>query len=140
MHSETIILEIKKIFLWIIVLISLIFWNLIISSTTNAWIEDSSFMINTSDLLWTSNTIKQTTAKATIDKWLEVTVQKMMVALWVIALFIMTIGWWYMIFAHGQDELLNKWKSIFNAWLIALIVALSSSIIMKVVIYLLYIT
>ena len=99
----------------------------------------SDYMIDTQSLwLWWTEINTGWTAKDTIENWLEIIVNKLMIAFWVLTLFIMTIGWWYMIFAHGQDELLNKWKSIFNAWLIALIVALSSWIIMKFVISLLY--
>jgi len=129
----------KKIFLWIMILFCLFFWNISFLNTINAWLKDSSFMIETWKL-WLGWTEINTwwTAENTIEDWLEIIVNKMMIALWVLTLFIMTIGWWYMIFAHGQDDLLNKWKSIFTSWLIALVVALSSWIIMKIVISLLY--
>lgn len=95
-------------------------------------------MINTTNLWLSWDKIKMATSKATVENWLSIIVQKLMIAFWILSLFIMTVGWWYMIFAWWQDELLNKWKSIFSAWLIALLVALWSAIIMKLVIYLLY--
>ncbi len=99
------------------------------------------FMINTAGLwIWPKNSelAKEATAKETVDSLLNVIVNALMIAFWVLALFIMTIGWGYMIFAAGQDELLNKWKSIFSAWLISLLIALWSWIIMKTIIFLLY--
>ena len=65
-------------------------------------------------------------------------IQSLMIPLWAIALLIMTIWAWYMIFYHWQDELLSKWKSIFNSWLIALIIALSSYYIVSLVRFILY--
>ena len=44
----------------------------------------------------------------------------------------------FMIVANWKDELLTKWKGIFMAWLIWLIIALSASWIMKLVIYIIY--
>lgn len=122
------------------------FWNITLaeewewSSTKCEW-KDSlcspEYMIDTTALwLWTS--MKGATAKETANNVLQTIITKLMVAFWVLSLLIMTVGWWYMIFAHGQDELLNKWKWIFNSWLIALIVALSSWIIIKIVISLIY--
>ncbi len=65
-------------------------------------------------------------------------IQKLMIAIWVISLLVMTIWAWYMIFYHWQDELLSKGKSIFNSWIIALIVALSSYYIVSLVRLILY--
>lgn len=99
----------------------------------------SSYMFDTEQYwLWWSKIDKWWSAKDTINNWLSLIVNQLMIAFWVLSLFIMTVGWWYMIFAHGQDELLNKWKSIFSAWLIALFIALSSWIIIKIIISLLY--
>jgi hypothetical protein len=56
----------------------------------------------------------------------------------VFAVFIMTLWAWYMIIYHGQDEFLSKWKSIFMSWIIALAVALSAWVIVKLFAYLLY--
>ena len=99
----------------------------------------TSYIIDTSEYwLWWEAINQWWTAKETVDNWLKLIVNKLLIAFWVLSLFIMTIGWWYMIFAHWQDELLNKWKSIFTAWLTSLIIALSAWIIMKIVISLLY--
>lgn len=95
------------------------------------------YMIDT-NALWIWSTLTWSTAKETVENTLSTIVNKLMIAFWVLALFIMTIGWWYMIFAHWQDELLNKWKGIFIAWLTSLVVALWSWIIIKIVIFLLY--
>jgi hypothetical protein len=65
-------------------------------------------------------------------------IQKLMIALWSLALIIMTIWAWYMILAHGQDELLSKWKSIFISGIISLIVALSSYYLVSFIRFILY--
>ena len=71
--------------------------------------------------------------------WLLWTViQKMMIALWSLSILIMTVWGWYIVFHNWQDELLSKWKSIFMAWIYAMIIALSSYILVSVVRYILY--
>ncbi len=134
----------KKIIFWILVLIGLIFSNISYSGEEIdcSWDDSlcsSNYMLDL-DWYWISPKQIDTSvnAKETIDEWLKLIVNRLMIGFWVLSLFIMTIGWWYMIFAHGQDELLNKWKSIFTSGIIALIVALWAWIIMKLVIYLLY--
>ena len=137
----------KKIIFTILVLIGLLFTNISYweeeGEEINCSWDDSLCSPNYTvdiDWLWIGSDNLDTwwTAKETIDEWLGLIVNRLMVAFWVLSLFIMTIGWWYMIFAHGQDELLNKWKSIFTSGLIALAVALWAWIIMKLVIFLLY--
>lgn len=56
----------------------------------------------------------------------------------VIAVFIMSIGAGFMIFSHGQDELLSRGKSIFFSGLIALAVALCAGIIINLVAAIIY--
>jgi len=134
----------KKIIIWVFILFSIFFWSINESNSEAqcSWensLCSSDFTISTTELwLWWNNINQWWTSKDTLDNWLKVIVEKLMIAFWVLSLWIMTIGWGYMIFAAGQDELLNKWKSIFNSWLIALLVALASWIIMKLIIYLLY--
>lgn len=43
-----------------------------------------------------------------------------------------------MIIYHGQDDLLSRGKSIFTAGIIALVIALSAGIIVRLFAYLLY--
>ena len=75
---------------------------------------------------------------ATGQLLLQKAIDILMVPFWILSLFIMTIGGWYMIMFHGQDELLSKWKSIFTSGLIWLAVALSAWLLINLVIYLLY--
>lgn len=65
-------------------------------------------------------------------------IQKLMIALGSFALIIMTVWGGYMILAHGQDELLSKWKSIFLSGIIALVVALSSYYLVSFIQFILY--
>jgi len=126
-----------KKFMLSIILFSLLFsWNVLAASWEND-LSSPDYMINTTEL-WLWSSLNTWDAETTVNNVLGTIITKLMIAFWVLALFIMTIGWWYMIFAHGQDELLNKWKGIFTAGLISLIVALSAWIIMKLVIFLLY--
>jgi len=129
-----------KIFSIILMFIVLFSWLFVIKNNNivKAWLESPSYMIETDNMwLWWKQ-LKEWNAKETVDNTLSVIITKLMVAFWVLALLIMTVWGWYMISAHWQDEMLSKWKSIFNAWIIALIIALASGIIMKSVIYILY--
>ena len=82
--------------------------------------------------------IKGGTAKANINWVLWLFIQKLMIGLWSLSFLIMTVWAWYMIIYTGQDELLNKWKSIFTSWVVALLVALSSYYIVSLLRYILY--
>lgn len=103
-------------------------------------ITSSDFIIKVNDIspAWENLLSEDRSAKKTAQNLLNTIVNKFIVAFWVLAMLVMTIGWGYMIMYHGQDELLSKWKSIFNAWLIALAVALSSWLLVKLVAYFLY--
>lgn len=102
-------------------------------------LDQSSFMIDTNDFVPGGKSIKTwSTAKENINKALWTIIQKLMVALWILSLFIMTIWAWYIILYHGQDELLSKWKSIFMSGIIALVVALTSYYLVSLVTYILY--
>lgn len=106
---------------------------------SNGDFTSSNFMIDTSDFSpWGKKLKKWTTAKEQTNFLLGTIIQKLMIALWVIALFIMTIGAWYMILYHGQDEYLTKWKNIFIAWIFSLIIALSSYYLVNLVGFILY--
>lgn len=106
------------------------------------WPDDISspaFEIETSDFsVWWTDLKVEWDSKATINKTLWTIIQKLMIALWVISLFVMTIWAWYMIMYHGQDEFLTKWKNIFIWWIISLLVALSSYYLVNLVWYILY--
>lgn len=113
------------------------------SSTSCAWWEESlcsaDFKINTSLFSPGWNNFKnKSTSKQTIDQFLTTLIQKLMIALWSIALFVMIIWSWFMIFAMWKDDNLNKWKTIFKAWIIALVIALSSYMMVSLLKYILY--
>lgn len=101
-------------------------------------IDKDSFMIDTSLFSAWWKWLKQENSQATINYTLGSIIQKLMIALWVISLLIMTIGAWYIILYHGEDEYLTKWKWIFTAWIISLVIALSSYYIVNLVAYILY--
>ncbi len=100
-------------------------------------LSSPNYMIDTNNLgLGTS--LKRNTAEDTTENVLAQIVNKMLIALWSLALFMMTLGWWYMIFSHWNDEILGRWKALIIAWIVSIVVALSAWIIMRVTIYLLY--
>ncbi len=94
----------------------------------NPWI----FSPWSTNLLWTGD------METTVTDILINVIDLLIVSFWVLALLIMTIWAWYMIIYHGQEEFLSKWKTIFTAWLISLIVALSAWLIMAMINYLVY--
>ena len=81
-----------------------------------------------------SNISAETTAKVL----LLIVINKLLIGLWSLSTLVMVIWWGYMIIYSWQDELLSKWKSIFTAWIISLVIALSSYFIIAFVRYMLY--
>lgn len=91
--------------------------------------------------VWTfgsTELIDDDTAWGTINNVLMTVLEKLILVFGACAIFIMTIWAGYMIIYHGQDEFLSKWKSIFMSWIIALVVALSAWIIVRLFTFLLY--
>lgn len=84
------------------------------------------------------DSLRWSNSEETINNTLWNIIQKLMIALWVISLFVMTVWAWYMILYHGQDEYLSKWKNIFIWWITALIVALGSYYLVNLIWYILY--
>lgn len=126
----------KKILLFCIFL----FWFFLLNSTFwNNDLTSSWFTINVSDISpWIDSEWSDTEER--INWLLWTIIQTMMIALWVLSVFIMTIWAWYIILHNWQDELLSKWKSIFMAWVYSMIIALSSYLIIYIVRQILYST
>lgn len=101
-------------------------------------ITSTDFKISVGDITPSNKELIKTNTEQTVDNALAVILNKIIVIFWVLAVFIMTIGAWYMIIYHGQDEFLSKWKSIFVSGLIALTVALSAGILVRIFSLLLY--
>jgi hypothetical protein len=81
---------------------------------------------------------KNNDTKQNVNYALGTIIQTLMIALWSLALLIMTVGAGYIVLHHGQDELLSKWKSIFMSWVYALVVALSSYYLVAIFRYILF--
>lgn len=126
----------KKILLFCIFL----FWFFLLNSTFwNNDLTSSWFTISVSDISpWIDAEWSDTEER--INWLLWTIIQTMMIALWVLSVFIMTIWTWYIILHNWQDELLSKWKSIFMAWVYSMIIALSSYLIIYIVRQILYST
>jgi hypothetical protein len=102
-------------------------------------IDQPSFVIKTWDISpWI---VGKWNTSSEIANWaLWTIIQKMMLALWFLSVFIMTVWAWYIVLHNWQDELLSKWKTIFMSWIYAMIIALSSYYLVAAVRFLLYST
>lgn len=98
------------------------------------------FMIPTNDFSPGWEWLNKNSSEKTINWFMTVLIKKLMVALGSLALLIMVVWAWFMIFAMWKDENLNKWKTIFKAWLISLAIALSSYYMVSFLSYILYTT
>jgi hypothetical protein len=105
----------------------------------NNCFDRSDFQINVGeftpggkDFIW------QGSGKETLNLFLWTIVRRLMVALWIVSLFIMTIGAWFMITYGGNDSNLTKGKAILKAGLVSLFVALSSYTIITILTFILY--
>lgn len=97
-----------------------------------------SFMIPTSKFSPGWAGLNKASSKATINGFFTVLIKKLMVALWSLALIIMVVWAGFMITAMWKDDSLNKWKTIFKAWIIALAIAMSSYFMVSFLSYILY--
>lgn len=95
------------------------------------------YMFQTWDLVpwWV---FKWWTTKKRVEWWLLTIIYKIMVPLWAFALLIITIWAWYMILSNWNEEILNNWKKIFKIWIFAIVIALSSYLLVELLKYLLY--
>lgn len=100
-------------------------------------ITESTFTINVNSLSPWMDT-QGSNAEENVEFLLWTIIQNLMIALWSIALFIMTIWAWYILLHHWKDELLSKWKDIFISWIYGLIIALSAYYIVAILRYILY--
>jgi hypothetical protein len=131
---------IKKFVLVFILVFSFLIWsNVLWSDSRNPNdISSKSFEIDTSLFSIGWDSLKWWDSKTTINNTLWEVIKKLMIALWVVSLFVMTVWAWYMIMYHWHDEYLSKWKNIFVWWITALIVALSSYYLVNFIWYILY--
>lgn len=138
----------KKIILALLItLISLFFINIDNNVYSYTWdvennIASTWFTIKVQELSpWWNSILKNTTSTSPKDTMLNILaliIEDLMVAIWVIAILVMTIWWGYMIMNAWQEDMTSKWKSIFKSWLTALVVALWSWLLVKLVAFLLY--
>ena len=137
---------IRKIILLFILVLGLCFTNIWFAELTArdiacalSWdcIDTTDFVISVDDISpWMK--VQGGNMKENVNYALWSIIQTAMVALWSLALLVMTVGAWYMIIHHGRDEFLSKWKAIFMSWVIALAVALGSYYLVAILTYILY--
>ncbi len=126
---------IKKIFLLTIFFTSIISFSIVESAGS---ILEPSFTIEASRFTpraWnaTSWDMETVTNNILVD-----IIDSLIISFWVLSLLVMVIWWGYMIIYSGQEELLSKWKKIFMAGIISLVIALLAWMIVSLVRYLLY--
>lgn len=134
---------IKKVILGLFLVCNLFLSNNIVYTDDTKKLNSTKFEIDTGMLPGlstqeTSDWKKLSNTSEVINYTLWTIIQKLMVALWVLAVLIMTVWAGYIIMYHGQDELLSKGKSIFMAGVTALIVALSSYYLVSILRFVLY--
>jgi hypothetical protein len=134
-------------FITILLLFSFSFVNISYASEIREWCEtwkcldEPNFEINVSwgDGLTPWKLWMEWESLEERANWILWTImQRLMIALWVLSVLIMTIWAWYIILNNWQDELLSKWKSIFMAWIYAMLIALTSYYLIAIVRYMLY--
>lgn len=101
-------------------------------------IDKESYMFDTQEFFGFWNKSSLNNSEQAANFLLGTLIEKLMVALWILSVLIMTVWGWYIVMYHGQDELLSKGKSIFNAGVIALVVALSSYMLVGLLRFILY--
>lgn len=101
-------------------------------------IDQPSFEINVWSLTPWSLWMEWETIEERANWVLGTIIQRMMIALWVLSVLIMTIWAWYIILNNWQDELLSKWKSIFMAWIYSILISLASYYLVAIVRYMLF--
>lgn len=138
----------KKILIWIFITIWLFLGinNSFANNSTweavsnNPWsLTSPNYKINVSDITPWKSKVSGKDLDSKSKSAISAIIKFLMIPFWVLSLFIITIWWTYMIFSGWQDEVLSKWKRIVKMWIISLVIALSSYIIVQLVLTLLYI-
>ena len=102
-------------------------------------LNTSDFKINTSTFkMWSLGVDSGKTSWQNANFLLATVISKLMIAMWVLAVLIMTIGAGYMVLYHGRDDMLSKWKTIFNYGMLAVALALCSYILVAILRFILY--
>ncbi len=129
----------SSVFLFFTVLISSLYSPYIFSDGESSGdIKDETFKIHVGTFTPGNTSLIWDWAWETVQNVLLTVLEKLIIVFGAFAVFIMTIGAGYMIIYHGQDEFLSKWKSIFMSGIIALAVALSAWVIVRLFALLLY--
>ncbi len=111
-------------------------WNLTDSSFT---LDSDIFSPWSTELKWKAPDITTGNDMADNINYILINIiDLLIISFWVLSLLVMSIGAWYMIIYHWEEEFLSKWKTIFKAWIISLSVALLSWLIVNFVNYLIY--
>lgn len=131
---------INKIKITLLFFISILFWFFQITPVDcSSDFSSKDFTITTSDItpIW-ADKVPWGTLKTKADNFLVDVIWILMVAIWVIALLVVTIWAGYMIFYNWKEEFLTKWRNMIYTGFLALFIALSSYYLMNLVRYILY--
>lgn len=123
-------------------LLFLVLWinlSFLHADSTDIWSIE--FELNVDDFTpWSNKILGDSNPNAVdgVNFALGYIIQSLMVFIGWLALFVMTIWAWYMILHRGDDSSLSKWKEIFNAGILGLVVALFSYYMVSLLRYLIY--
>ncbi len=123
-------------------LVVLIFVNLFFVVKVN-WDDDfwsANFDVKVSEFTWDTwmdiqdwETLEDKT-NGLLNRIIEI----LMVAIWVISLFVVSVWAWYMIMYNWNEEFLKKWRNMVYTGFLALFIALTSYYLINLVRYILY--
>jgi hypothetical protein len=95
-------------------------------------LTDKSFEINVWELTPWLNPSQDTTEK-NVNFLLGTIIQKLMIVISSLSVLTMVIWWWFLVLHNWKDDILSKWKTIFTAGIIALVVSLSSYFLIVII-------
>lgn len=128
----------KKIIVCLIALLSFTQFSGINADETKD-LSSPKFEINVGEISPGWSGVIAAKSEVTIDNFLKRIIERLIIAIGTIALFVMTLWAGQIILYAGEDERLTRWKTMFNAWMIAVAAALLSWLMVQLVAYLLYI-
>ena len=135
------IIKIFTMFLMLFSFLGISYWDEEKCNWKEWCLTSNTFMVDTAWFwiwLWWWDKLETTNQK--VNFALATIIEKLMIAMSSIALLVMIIGSAYIVLAQWKDEYVSRWRSIFIAWIIALLVALSSYFMVSFIRFILYST
>lgn len=128
---------IKKVFLVFLIFMNVFF---VLKVNWDSNFAKDTFTVEVWNIIWNiwPQNIPWSTLEDKTNNLLIQVIEILMVAIWVIALFVVSVWAWYMIIYNWNEEFLKKWRNMIYTGFLALFIALSSYYLMNLVRYILY--